>query len=357
MKFAKKLGVLLMVMLLSMALLVGCGGNDEPAETPAPDQPQQEQQEQQEQPAEDQTAAAERTTFNLAAMKGPTAMGMVKMIEDSANGETKHDYQATIYGAADEIVPLLVQGKVDVAAVPCNLASVLNTKTEGAITIAAVNTLGVLYILDTDGSVNSIEDLKGKTIYSTGKGTTPEYSLNYILTQNGIDPTKDVTVEFKSEATEVAALLTADGAENVVAVLPQPYVTTVLAQNDKVRIALNMTEEWEKVGNGTTMLTGCIVARKAFVEENKAAFDEFLEEYKASTEYAISNVSETAALIEKYGIIKAAVAEKALPACNITFIAGEEMKTQVGAYLKVLFEQNPQAVGGKLPDEDFYYTK
>ncbi len=255
----KKWISLLMILILMTISLLGCGTGSSA-------------------PEEEMPAPADRTAIRVASLKGPTTMGMVKLMSDREAGSTLHDYEFNMYGTADEIVPLLINGSVDVALVPANLASVLYNKTDGALQVAAINTLGVIYVVESGDTIKSIEDLRGKTIYSTGKGTTPEYALNYILMQNGMEPGKDVTVEFKSEATELAVMLS--GAENTIAVLPQPYVTTVQMQNDKVRVALSLTEEWDKVSSDSGMVTGVLLVRKEFAEANKAAFDEFLGEYQ-----------------------------------------------------------------------------
>lgn len=305
--------------------------------------------------AAESTPAAPRTAISIAGLKGPTTMGMVNLMADAEAGTARHDYTVNMYGTADEITPLLLSGELDAAMVPCNLASILYNKTNGEIQVAAVNTLGVLYVVETGDTIHSVADLKGKTIYSTGKGTTPEYLLNYILEQNGLAVGTDVTVEFKSEATEVAAML----AENAdaVAMLPQPYVTAVQMQNENVRIALDMTQEWNTVSPESAMVTGVLVVRKSFAAENAAAFAEFLEDYAASIAKAGTDVEGTANLIAQYEIVaKAPIAQKALPLCNITYADGTEMKNMVSGYLQVLFDQNPQAVGGTLPDEAFYYA-
>ena len=308
-----------------------------------------------EEPVEN-VAPAQKTDISVAVMKGPTAIGMVKLMEENEAGNAANNYSFTVAGTADEISPLLIKGELQMAAVPCNLASVLYNKTEGKIQMLAINTLGVLYIVETGDSIQSVADLKGKTIFSTGKGTTPEYTLRYLLSAAGIDPDKDVTIEFKSEATEIAALL-AD-ADDAIAMLPQPYVTTVMMSNDKVRIALDVTKEWESLTNGdSSVVTGVIVAQKSFVDENKAAVDAFLAEYAASTLYANEQTESAAELVEKYGVFKAAVAKKAIPYCNIVCIQGTEMEAKAGAYLNTLFEQAANAVGGKLPVTDFYYKK
>lgn len=303
-------------------------------------------------------AAEDDVTIRVGALKGPTAMGMVKLMDDAEAGNTANRYEFTIAAAIDEITPKIVQGQFDIAAMPANVSSVLYNNTDGAVSVLAINTLGVIYIVETGDSIQSVADLKGKTIYASGKGATPEYALNYVLKGNGIDPEKDVTIEYKSEHAECAAALAE--AENGIAMLPQPFVTTAQAKNDKIRIALDMTEEWEKVQTGedkSSLLTGVVVVRNEFLQAYPEAVAAFMDEYKASTEYVNANVEDAAALIEKYDIIPAAVAKKALPYCNITFIEGEEMKTRLGGYLGTLAEQNADAVGGKLPDEGFYYIR
>ena len=300
-------------------------------------------------------AEAPVTTFRIAGLKGPTTMGMVKLMSDAEAGETHQDYQVTMYGAADEVVPLLVKGDIDLAAIPANLAANLYNQTEGKVQVAAINTLGVLYVVTTGDDVKSVEDLKGKTVYSTGKGTTPEYVLNYILKENGIDPEKDLTVEYRSEATEVAAALQAAD-EGAIAVLPQPYVTAAQSQIEGLNVALNLTEEWNKVSTDSDLVTGVLVASTEFIEQNEAAFEEFLKDYQASIEWVNSNTADAAELVANYGIVaKAPLAQKALPACNITYVDGAEMKTKLSGYLQVLFDQNPKAVGGAMPGDDFYY--
>ncbi len=355
MKKTKILSVLLACALGIM--MTGCGGDSDSAETSgtvseADTSAESSSESADTSEASEQTETGEKTVFNIASLKGPTTMGMVKLMKDSEAGMTANEYNVTIHGTADEIVTGIVGGTVDTANVPANLSSVLYKKTGGAVSVAAVNTLGVLYVVETGDSIGSIADLKGKTIYSTGKGTTPEYVLNYVLTQNGIDPAKDVTVEYKSEATEVAAML-AD-AEDAVAVLPQPFVTVAMTKNDKIRICLDMTEEWNKVAEDK-LITGVVVGRNDFIEANKEAFNAFLDEYQASTEYVNANVDEAAAWIGEYDIVAEGVAKKALPYCNITFLRGGDMRSAVEGYLNVLFGQDPASVGGALPDEGFYY--
>ncbi|HHW30273.1 MAG TPA: ABC transporter substrate-binding protein [Clostridiaceae bacterium] len=297
----------------------------------------------------------DKLEIRIAGLKGPTSIGMVQLMEAAEQKNTSNNYTFSIFGSADEVTPKLIQGDLDIAAVPSNLASVLYNNTQGAIQLLAVNTLGVLYIVETGNTITSFNDLKGKTIYCTGKGSSPEYGLRYLLNENGIDPDKDITLEWKSEPTEVVSLLSQAGGG--IAMLPQPYVTVAQSKLENLRIAIDMNKEWENLDNDSLMITGVLVVRSEFAKNYPQQVEVFLNEYKQSTEYVNNNVSEAAKLVEKFNIVNAAVAEKAIPYCNITYIDGSEMKTAMEGYLNVLFEQNPKSIGGKMPGEDFYYSK
>ena len=292
-------------------------------------------------------------SVRIAGLKGPTTMGLVNLLPMQEDGSANLSYDLQLYGTADEIVPLLTKGELDMAAIPANLAATLYQKTEGAIQVMAVNTLGVLYVVEKGDTVQSVADLAGRTILSTGKGTTPEYVLRYILTQNGIDPDQDVTIEFYSEAAEVTAQMAV--AEDAIAVLPQPYVTSASMQDDTLRVALDLTAEWEKVCD-TQLITGVTVVRTAYAEEHPDVVAAFLEDYAASAEAAGADLDGTAALCEEQGVVaKAAIAKAALPACNIVCITGEAMKADVAGYAQVLYDADPAAVGGAMPDDGFYW--
>lgn len=298
---------------------------------------------------------AEKETIRIAGLKGPTSIGLVKVMKDNADGKAANKYEFTIAGSADEITPKLNKGELDMAAIPANLASVLYNNTNGAIKVLAINTLGVLYIVEKDDTVKSVADLKGKTIYATGKGSTPEYTLRYILSKNGVDPDNDVTIEWQSEPTAVVPLLKAN--DNAIAMLPQPYVTVAQSNVEGLNIALNLTDEWGKIEGSGALVTGVLAARTEFVEKHPDAVKKMLNEYAASSEYVNANIDDAAALVEEFDIFKAAIAKKAIPYCNIKVITGDEMRTSLSSYLAVLFEQNAKAVGGKLPDDAFYYVK
>jgi NitT/TauT family transport system substrate-binding protein len=335
MKHLWKKGLALCLALLMTASLAACGGGKEP---PAP-------------PQEDEGETP--VTVRVAALKGPTAMGLVKVMHDDPHSAQGPSYAFTLAGSADEVTPALIQGELDAACVPANLASVLYNQTEGEIVTLAVNTLGVLYVVEKGNAVQSLADLKGKTIVAAGKGSTPEYALRYLLQENGIDPDGDVVIDWKSEHSECVAAL-ASGAATI-ALLPQPFVTVAESKIEDLRMALDLNQEWDALDNGSGLITGVVVARKAFVEEHPAAVATFLDDYAASVDWVNENTADAAGFIGEYGIVDAAVAEKALPYCNIVCITGGEMKEKLSGYLQVLLEGNPKSVGGAVPEDGFYY--
>lgn len=287
------------------------------------------------------------TEIRIAALKGPTGMGMVKL----ADKQNYPNYTVSIEASPDALNPRIISGEVDVAAVPVNLASVLYNKLDGDISVLAVSTLGVLYVVEAGSEVNSVADLAGKTVYATGQGATPEYILNYLLDKNGV--AGSVEVNYVGEHAALATML-ADGSAEI-GMLPEPNVTSTLAGNDNLRIALNLTEEWNKVCS-TELVQGVVIARKSFVNEHPEAIEQFLREYEKSSAFVNENIDEAAKLIVDAGILgNVEIAKKAIPNCNISFSKGEAMHKAVEGMLTVLFEANPKSIGGKLPDRDFYY--
>lgn len=292
----------------------------------------------------------------IAGLKGPTTMGLVNLLDMEQQGTAALDYDLQLYGTADEIVPGLIKGELDMAAIPANLAAALYQKTKGGIQVMAVNTLGVLYVVEKGDTVHSMADLAGRTILSTGKGTTPEYLLRYLLEKNGLDPDKDVKIQYCSEATEVTAQMAA-AQKDAIAVLPQPYVTAAGMKDPSLRVALDLTAEWDKVSD-SQLVTGVTVVRTQYAQEHPDVVEAFLQEYAQSVRTANTDLDRTAVLCEQQGVVaKAAIAKKALPACNIVCRTGDEMQKDVSAYLSVLCAADPAAVGGKLPDEGFYWKK
>ena len=306
--------------------------------------------------AEASAAPAEENVVRVGGLKGPTTMGLVKLMQDAENGEAQNAYEFTMVTAADELTAMVAGDQVDIALLPANVASVLYHKTNQNVSVIDINTLGVLYLVSGDTSITSLDQLAGKTVYLTGKGTTPDYVFNYLLSSAGLSA-EDVTLDFRSEATEVAAIL----AENpeAVGLLPQPFVTVALSQNDALSIIMDLTEEWDKLqaeDSNSRLVTGVTIVNNDFLSSHPDMVDAFLEEHEASALYTDNHPAEAAELIAAAGIVaKAPIAEQALPYCNITCITGEDMKEALSGYLEVLYEQAPESVGGSLPDDAFYY--
>ena len=295
-------------------------------------------------------AAGAQAQYSIAALKGPTAMGLAKMMRDHENDDA---YAFTIAASADAVTPALLKGETDMACIPANLAAVLYNKTGGEIQVLAINTLGVLYIVENGDALQSIDDLRGQTIVAAGKGSTPEYALRYLLRENGIDPDRDITIDWKSEHAECVAALAAGQA--TIALLPQPFVTAAQSKIEGLRMAIDLNEVWNALDNGSALITGVIVARRQAVAENPEAVRAFLREYAESVAWTNENAADAAAIIGEYGIVDAPIAERALPHCNIVCITGAELTEKLRGYLQVLYNADPAAIGGAIPDDDFYF--
>ncbi len=300
---------------------------------------------------------AERVTVRVAALSGPTTIGLVGLMREADAGTGRQDYEVTTYGTPDEVVPLLVKGEVDVALLPANLAAVVHQQTRTddgpAVQAVAVNTLGVLSVLEHGTAVASLSDLRGRTVYSTGKGASPQYVLEHLLRQSGLTPGTDVTVEYRSEATEVAALLAAT--PGAVGVLPQPYATGVVAGNADVRVAIDLTQAWTDLGNTSRLVTGVTVVRTAFAAEHPQALADFLADDEESVAFVNASPAQAAELVVAAGIVQAApVAQAAIPACHIVHLTGDELRPALEGYLSVLHAAQPKSVGGAMPGDDFY---
>ena len=323
----KRVLALALVLVLAIGVFAGCGKKDE------------------KKPGD----------VRITAIAGPTGVGLVDLMQKSADGETANKYTFNVVSDPTQAVAAITNGDADIAAVPTNLASTLYKKTEGKVQVLAVNTLGVLHILENGDSVKSVKDLKGKAIYTDAKnkGANPEYILRYLLEKNGLKPDEDVRIEFAADLD--AAIASGDAK---IALVPEPKASTYLMQNKSIRRALNVTEEWNKVSDeDCALMMGCVIARTDFVEKNPDAVALFLEDYAASINAAKTNTEAAATLCETFKIIpKAAVARQAIPNCGLVYVSGSTMKTRLSASLKVLFDYNPAAIGGALPKDDFYYA-
>lgn len=328
----------LFAILLTLALifsLAGCGGNDTASSQP-------------------QTSSETYTAVDMsvACMTGPTGIGMAKLMADSDANATANHYTFTVASAATDITGKFLNGEINIASVPTNVATTLYNKTEGKVRMLAVNTYGVLSILEKGNTIKSVADLKGKTIYSTGKGQNPEYILKYILTENGINPETDVTINFVSSEDLVAKLISG---EAEVALAPEPAATTVMVKNQELNRVISINDEWANVSDSKLMM-GCVIALDSYVAENEKAVEKFLEEYQNSVKFATENIDETATHCATYKITASdVIAKKAIPTCNLCYVTGSDMKDNVNAYYNVLFNADPTSVGGKLPADDLYY--
>lgn len=306
-------------------------------------------------PAETGSAeTSEGVEVHVASLKGPTSIGLVTFMDQAKSPDMfTNSYDFQIMTAADEILPLVIKGDIDIALIPANAASVLYNKTEQGITCLDINTLGVLSVVTGDTSVTSFEDLEGRTVYLTGKGTTPEYTMNYLLDAAGI--ADSVTLEFKSEAAEVVSVLAADA--TAAGVLPQPFVTAALTKNDALGAPVDLTDVWARYAEeGSQLVTGVTVVRNEFLDEHPQAVTEFVVSQAASVDTVNDDPATAAPLVVEAGIIDAEpVAEKAIPACHLVCITGSEMQEALSGYLKVLYDADPASVGGALP-EDLFYT-
>lgn len=299
----------------------------------------------------------EDVTVRVGSLKGPTSMGLVYLMDQADKGEAGNKYEFTMAAAADELAAKIAARDLDIALVPANVASVLCNKTQGGVSVIDINTLGVLDIVSSDDSISGIADLKGRTIVMTGKGTTPDYVIRYLLDANGLSES-DVTLEYKSEPAEVAAFLKEQ--PELIGLLPQPFVTAACAQNDALKIVLDLTDEWDHIQgeSGSRLVTGVTIVRSEFLEENPNAVSLFIKEHFASADFANAHTDEASELVAAQGIIeKAPVAKLALPYCNIVCITGDDMKAALSGYLQVLFDQDPASVGGKLPEDSFYFIQ
>ena len=343
-KTVKLMTLLLALIMACSVMLVGCnGGSDDSAVTTTGD-------------SENQTPAT-KVTANVTVLSGTTGMGMAKLISDHKAGNAALDYKFSVVSDATQISAGIIGGSIDIAAVPTNLASTLYKKTGGKVQVLALNTLGVLYLLENGNSVNALADLKGKTVYVPGQGTNPEYILKYIIEKNGMTVGTDVVFDYTYSSPDALATAAASGLAPI-ALLPEPKVTATKSQNAELRTVVDLTVEWNKVSPEGSLVQGCIIARKDFIDANKAAVNAFLDEYKKSVEFVNSNVDEAAQLIADAGIIpKAPLAKKAIPNCNITYAEGDALKASLSKFYDILFSVEPTSIGGEIPADGLYYKR
>jgi len=344
----KKILSLLLAMLMLLSFAACSPSPSDVDDTTSPTTSYEASEEPSEETSEE--PAPEPANLHIAAMKGPTAIGLLQLMEKSDSDATFDSYEFTLAGAPDAVTGNIINGNIDIACIPTNLAATLFNKTGGNLQIIANVTLGTLYVLTTRGDINSVADLEGKTIWSSGMGATPQYALEYVLKQNGV--TADV--QYTTENSEIAAHFQTGDAD--IAVLPQPFVASVLMQNKNVKVALDLTEEWTAINPESGLVMTAVIAQKELIENNPEALSRFLELYSESVEFVDENLDATAKLAVMREIIaNENIAKAAIPECHIVFITGDEMKTLTAGFLEVLYEANPQSVGAALPGDEIYY--
>lgn len=339
-----RLTALILALVLIAAFIPGCkktGATASPSPSPAVSESPS--------PAPDT-----RETIKLGLLKGPTGVGAAKLLSDNDMNETANIYDVTLAAEPTELATAIAAGTLDIAAVPTNMAASLFQKTDRGVQLLALNTLGVLYILENGDTVHSVSDLAGKTLYATGQASNPEYVLNHILRAAGLEPGEDVTIEYK-ESAELVTLMAAGEVD--LAMLPVPAATTVLMKNSSVRSAVDLTEAWDDVVESGTLTMGCVIVRKDFADEHHDLVNAFLDEYGASIDYVKNNVDEAAAMVAQYGITASEeIAKAAIPDCNLTFVTGTDMREEIRGYYEALYQADPSSIGGSNPDDDFYYV-
>lgn len=342
----RKLLALTMALLMLGGALAGCGQKSAETTTPAPETSA---------PVETTTQPTQETgdTVRFAVLNGPTGVGAAKLMADSDAGTTANSYNVEVFTANDQVAAGLTNGEIDIAAVASNVAANLYNKTDGGIQMLAVSGLGVLYILENGDTVHSVADLAGRTLYATGQGANPEYVLNYLLTENGVDPA-DVDIQWKT-GDEITTLMVSGEAD--LCMLPVPAATAVQLKNADVREALDLSAEWDNLQNGSRLTMTTIVARTDFIQEHPQAVENFLADYQASVDYVNGDPAAAAELVASYGITaNAQIAEAAIPKCALVCITGaSDMRSAIQGYYEVLYQANPDSIGGGIPDDAFYY--
>ena len=344
----KKTLSLLLAAAMTLSLLAGCGSknnNDASQSAAGSGSASQSQQ------------GVEKTGVNFMALSGPTGVGAAYLMKyysaETSPADCPVALNSTVAADNKEVTDALVNGTADIAAVATNVAANLAAKTDGGIQVLAVNTLGVLYILEKGDSVQSMADLAGKTVYATGQGANPEYVLNYLLTQNGVDPSQ-VDIQWMTAQEVTAQMASGDSA---ICMLPVPAATALMMKDQSVRQALSLSDEWDKLGQGSLAM-GCVVGRTQFIEEHPETVDAFLDLYGDSITFMSDEhgVAGAAALVGELGITaNEQIAQKAIPQCNLTFLTGADMKATLEEYYQVLFQADPASIGGSMPYDAFYY--
>lgn len=297
---------------------------------------------------------AEIPTIHVITLQGPTGMGMAKLMRDTRDTMTPYRYVYTLASTPNEMVKLLKEGTYNIAAMPTPLAAQLYNQTNGGVQIAAINTLGTISLLEKGKNIENLTDLKNRTVYVSGQDSFPDFLLQYLLKQNGLDPQKDVAIKTVEHSRMLVAMAKSGEAEIVI--LPEPYTSDLIQQDQTLRIAIDLDAEWQKITHQPTV-QGCLVFMNDFYQNHSDVAQTFLKRYKASIDYTNQHPQEAAATMELMGVVPSATAaEEAIEVCNMHFIAGDEMKRLLQKNYEIWMSYNPDIIGGQMPADAFYIT-
>jgi len=299
----------------------------------------------------------EHVSVSIASLKGPTSIGMIKLIDDSSSIDSDNvSVSLEVIPSPDLLVPRLLNEELDIAAVPVNVASKVYNLTKGKYELAVINTLGVLYVLSADKSINSLEDLKGQTIYCGTPGATPDFILKNLMNKNNLKPDEDILIDYSLNNSELAQAVI--GGDIEYAILPEPFATMVSMKNKDIKRCINIQEEWNNVEESAEIVMGALVVKKEFRENNTEFLNKFLKEYETSVSWVNDNLVEGGKLLEKHEILPSSkIAELSIPNCNIVYIDAQSKKDEILNFLKILYDFDKKSIGGKLPDENFFMEK
>ena len=294
--------------------------------------------------------------IHIAAMNGPTLMGLGHLY-NAENGKADSKYTFTKEGTPDAVVAGLANKTFDAACLPANTAAIVFNTDSIDIQVAAISMLGVLYVVQKAGTpvIANLADLSGQTVYLTSQGSTPDVAFRYLLAQNNIN---NVKLEFETEGSIIAAGIKTANSKYDYALLPQPAATVASSGPGAATEAIHLSGEWKKFHPESDIITAVLVVRTAYIKNNRAAFEKFLEDYRKSVEFVTDarNLDISAGYVVDMGIVPALpLAKAALLKCGITFIRAEEMRTSLSQFYQVLYDQNPRSIGGKIPSQKFYY--
>ncbi|MDX9846980.1 MAG: MqnA/MqnD/SBP family protein [Tenuifilaceae bacterium] len=287
----------------------------------------------------------------IATLKGPSAMGMIKLI-DSLNHTSDKRIRVEILNEPIQVRKMVIDGTADFAILPTTMAAILYNRGIDY-QLAAIPVWGTLYLFGTDTTITAWNMLRGKTINLMGKGMTPDVLFKHLLIENGINPDVDVRLDYRFPTHIDLANAVAAGQAKL-GVISEPLVSLVMERNSKIKAIFDLNAEWQKVMDMPIAQTAFLV-KGELANANKELVDRILKSYDYSTQWVNQNPDSAAHLIVKYDILPSVeVARKSIPRSNLYFSRVRSIRMEIESYLNVFYQMNPDIVGGRLPDENFY---